>query len=132
MTSCFLLLYFIQAVPSAEYEDDDCKIITDRTVFDHIREKAKDFPSLAKSRVTCSPSSETLSLIKKRTRERQLVMDSLTEVSHETNKMGDSRLKNGVLSSAQPIVAESCKSASDTDLNLDIFLENDTGGRAFS
>lgn len=127
MTSFFLLLYFSQAVPSAEYEDDDCKIITGKTVFDHIREKAKDFPSLAKSRVTCSPSSETLSLIKKRTRERQLVMDSLTEVSHETNKMGDSRLKNGVLSSAQPIVAESCKNASDTDLNLDIFLENDTG-----
>jgi hypothetical protein len=111
-------------VPDVEDEDDDCKIITERTVFDHIREKAKGLPALAMLRNPCSPSSETLSLIKKRTRERQLGLDSPT-VLEETNKSKVSR-QNVVLLSAE-LVPESCKLASDKDLILDISLADDTG-----
>ncbi|KAM7268083.1 hypothetical protein ACFE04_010249 [Oxalis oulophora] len=37
-------------------DDDDCRIITEQTVFDHIRKKAKNFPALTKSENTHSPS----------------------------------------------------------------------------
>ncbi|KAI3467038.1 hypothetical protein Pfo_023701, partial [Paulownia fortunei] len=54
--------------PVVETEDDDCKIITERTVFDHIRKKAKSLPGLPMSNDTCSPSLEAFTLIRKRTR----------------------------------------------------------------
>ncbi|KAL1352828.1 hypothetical protein AAHE18_06G196400 [Arachis hypogaea] len=39
-----------------EVEDDDCKIITERTVFDHIREKARNFSLLAAlDNIRCPP-----------------------------------------------------------------------------
>ncbi|XP_021824640.1 DExH-box ATP-dependent RNA helicase DExH17 isoform X1 [Prunus avium] len=57
---------------AAKAEDGECKIITQQTVFDHIREKAKNFPVLAASNVVCSPSSEPLVLTRKRAREKQL------------------------------------------------------------
>ncbi|KAI3784705.1 hypothetical protein L1987_43808 [Smallanthus sonchifolius] len=61
-------------------QDDDCKIITERTVFDHIREKAKSLPSLAAKPTTeYSPSEETLSLLRKRTRDRQLALSDTEE-----------------------------------------------------
>ncbi|GKC67574.1 hypothetical protein Tco_1100172 [Tanacetum coccineum] len=72
----------------AEINNDDCKIITERTVFDHIREKAKSLPSLAPKSTTEYPASEeTLSLIRKRTRERQLALNDNTE---SLNLTGDS------------------------------------------
>ncbi|KAM7512476.1 hypothetical protein LguiB_011351 [Lonicera macranthoides] len=64
--------------PAVE-DDDDCKIITERTVFDHIREKAKNLPILATSNNDCSPSLETINLIRKRNRERQHELDNLIE-----------------------------------------------------
>ncbi|KAM7509150.1 hypothetical protein LguiA_019603 [Lonicera macranthoides] len=64
--------------PAVE-DDDDCKIITERTVFDHIREKAKNLPILAASNNDCSPSLETINLIRKRNRERQHTLDKLIE-----------------------------------------------------
>ncbi|CAK9176144.1 unnamed protein product [Ilex paraguariensis] len=72
-----------EGMPAVDTEDDECKIITDRTVFDHIREKAKNLPVLAQSKNACSPSLETLTLIRKRTRERQLQLDDI-EVLDET------------------------------------------------
>ncbi|MFS7970512.1 putative DNA helicase [Helianthus anomalus] len=61
-------------------DDDDCKIVTERTVFDHIREKAKSLPSLAaKPTAEYPPSEETLSLIRKRTRDRQLAINDTEE-----------------------------------------------------
>nr|KAJ0212747.1 hypothetical protein LSAT_V11C400227260 [Lactuca sativa] len=63
-------------------DDDDCKIINERTVFDHIREKAKSLPSFTTTPTTeCPPSLETLSLIRKRTRERHLALDDPSEFS---------------------------------------------------
>ncbi|KAI3768772.1 hypothetical protein L2E82_19605 [Cichorium intybus] len=63
-------------------DDDDCKIINERTIFDHIREKAKSLPSFTPTPTTeYPPSLETLSLIRKRTRERQLALDDTLEIS---------------------------------------------------
>ncbi|KAL2500073.1 ATP-dependent DNA helicase MER3-like protein [Abeliophyllum distichum] len=70
-------------IPAVEIEDQDCKILTDRTVFDHLREKAKNLPILPVSNDTCSPSLETLTLIRKRTREKHLELDSGIEFLEE-------------------------------------------------
>ncbi|KAI8019780.1 DExH-box ATP-dependent RNA helicase DExH17 [Camellia lanceoleosa] len=80
--------------PSFETEDSECKIINQRTVFDHIREKAKSFPNLAASPNACPPSSETLLLIRKRTHEKHLEHNNAIEVLEETegNKIPRSNL----------------------------------------
>ncbi|XAR51890.1 DNA helicase [Bertholletia excelsa] len=77
---------------SVEAEDIDCRIISERTVFDHIRDKAKCFPALAASNNAGSSPSETLLLIRKRTREKQLerAVDDLDE--SERNKIPCSRV----------------------------------------
>ncbi|XP_047315247.1 DExH-box ATP-dependent RNA helicase DExH17 isoform X2 [Impatiens glandulifera] len=53
-----------------ESEDDDCKIITEREIFDHIREKAKKFPVVPNSNTDQAivPISEALILLGKRSR----------------------------------------------------------------
>ncbi|XP_059639958.1 DExH-box ATP-dependent RNA helicase DExH17 isoform X2 [Cornus florida] len=75
-----------EGAPTVETEDDDCKIITERTVFEHIREKAKTFPLLAASNNLSSPSSEALVLIRKRSREKQLELDNTIEVFEVTER----------------------------------------------
>lgn len=52
-------------------------------MFDHIREKAKNFPVLAPSNVVRSPSSEPLILTRKRAREKQLEPYNEVEVLEE-------------------------------------------------
>ncbi|KAG7033104.1 DExH-box ATP-dependent RNA helicase DExH17, partial [Cucurbita argyrosperma subsp. argyrosperma] len=53
---------FEDAEPAAGNDEDECKIITERTVFDHIRKKAKSFPVLAASKNSAySPAPETYS-----------------------------------------------------------------------
>lgn len=53
------------ADPATGNDEDECKIITERTVFDHIREKAKNFPMLAASKNNAhSPAAVTYSLTK--------------------------------------------------------------------
>ncbi|KAI4306649.1 hypothetical protein L6164_029909 [Bauhinia variegata] len=54
-----------------EFEDDECKIITEKTVFDHIREKAKNFSIPSASNCTHSPSPEVLLLTRKHAREKR-------------------------------------------------------------
>ncbi|GFY83126.1 DNA helicase ROCK-N-ROLLERS [Actinidia rufa] len=73
-----------EAEPSIETGDSDCKIITPTTVFDHIREKAKSFPSLAASGNAGSPPSEALLFIRKRTRETRHEHNNAIEVSEQT------------------------------------------------
>ncbi|KAL9148882.1 hypothetical protein ABFS82_12G072800 [Erythranthe guttata] len=58
-------------------DDDDCRIITERTVFDHIRKKSKTLPVLPTSKDTHSPSLEDFTLIRQRTRERHLELDNM-------------------------------------------------------
>ncbi|GKF56143.1 hypothetical protein Tco_0166483, partial [Tanacetum coccineum] len=66
--------------PLVEINNDVCKIITERTVFYHVREKAKSLPSLApKSTTEYLEYEETLNLIRKRTHERQLALNDNTE-----------------------------------------------------
>ncbi|KAK7825009.1 dexh-box atp-dependent rna helicase dexh17 [Quercus suber] len=72
--------------PDVEDKEDDCKIITEKTVFDHIREKSKSFPILAASSSACSPLSETLIFRRKCTREKQLELQSEVEVLEETDR----------------------------------------------
>ncbi|GJY91869.1 hypothetical protein Tco_0507651, partial [Tanacetum coccineum] len=69
--------------PLVEINNDVCKIITERTVFYHIREKAKSFPSLApKSTTEYLEYEETLNLIRKHAKsnilqkENVLIIDS--------------------------------------------------------
>ncbi|GMY13327.1 DExH-box ATP-dependent RNA helicase DExH17 isoform X5 [Fagus crenata] len=73
--------------PAVEVKEDECRIITEKTVFDHIREKSKNFPILASSSMSCtSPSSEALIFTRKRTREKQLELYSEAEVLEETDR----------------------------------------------
>ncbi|GJV25270.1 hypothetical protein Tco_1377965, partial [Tanacetum coccineum] len=66
--------------PLVEINNNVCKIITERTVFYHIREKAKSLPSLApKSTTEYLEYEETLNLIRKRTHERQLALNDNPE-----------------------------------------------------
>lgn len=67
-------------------DEDDCKIITERSVFEHIRQKAKSLPSLAaKPNTDYPPSEETLSLIRKRTRDRQLALNDAEDLLNLTD-----------------------------------------------
>ncbi|XP_076925278.1 ATP-dependent DNA helicase homolog MER3-like, partial [Bidens hawaiensis] len=60
--------------------DDDCRIVTERTVFDYIREKAKSLPTVAANpSIEYPPSKETLNLIRKRTRDKQIALDDTEE-----------------------------------------------------
>lgn len=69
-----------------ELQEDECKIITEQTVFDHIREKAKKFPVLAASSNARSPSSEALPLTRKRTLGQLLELHREVEVLEETGR----------------------------------------------
>ncbi|KAL4383547.1 hypothetical protein GQ457_15G023510 [Hibiscus cannabinus] len=67
-------------------EKDDCKIITEQSIFDHIREKAKNFPLLTPSKHVYSSSSGGLILSRKRSSDRgrseirqQILLDPLPE-----------------------------------------------------
>nr|GFA94669.1 DExH-box ATP-dependent RNA helicase DExH17 isoform X1 [Tanacetum cinerariifolium] len=97
--------------PLVEINNDHCKIFTERTVFDHIREKAKSLPSLAPKSTTEYLESdetliliinETLSLIRKRTRERQLALNDNTEslnLTDDSNPCEESIEPDGTTSS---------------------------------
>ncbi|KAK2661719.1 hypothetical protein Ddye_000293 [Dipteronia dyeriana] len=56
--------------PTEIDDDDDCKIVTEQTVFEHIHEKSKRFPNLAASKNVQLPSSESLILKRKRPPEK--------------------------------------------------------------
>ncbi|XVF14070.1 hypothetical protein REPUB_Repub09cG0025100 [Reevesia pubescens] len=57
--------------PAAGVEKDDCKIITEQSIFDHIREKAKNFPLLIPSNNAYPPTSGGLILSRKRSRDQE-------------------------------------------------------------
>ncbi|CAH9124658.1 unnamed protein product [Cuscuta epithymum] len=62
-------------------EDDECKIISEKNIFDHIREKAKNLPAPV---ILGDTALETnLALIRKRTRERLISIDAPIEVLDE-------------------------------------------------
>ncbi|PPD82339.1 hypothetical protein GOBAR_DD20727 [Gossypium barbadense] len=75
---------------AAGIENDDCKIITEQSIFDHIREKAKNFPLLTPNNAY-SPSSGGLILTRKRSSDQEkskirqhILLDPLPEsTGHE-------------------------------------------------
>lgn len=94
-----------EGAPAVNTEDDECKIITGKTVFDHIREKAKNFPVLELSSDSRSPSLETLTLIRKRTREKQLELDTPIEILEDKSASKDS-LQTLVIPSGESVDLE--------------------------
>lgn len=78
ITSCYLFAYSRSISTSdtvgesaSGTEKDDCKIITGQSIFDHIREKAKNFPLLTPSIKAYPPTSGGLILTRKSTREQE-------------------------------------------------------------
>ncbi|XP_021732462.1 DExH-box ATP-dependent RNA helicase DExH17-like [Chenopodium quinoa] len=63
--------------------EDDCKIISGSTIFDHIRKKAKDFPAIKKSSAINFPMSETSTLPTKSVCVEQHVSPGMIEFSDE-------------------------------------------------
>ncbi|KAJ0054741.1 hypothetical protein Pint_02771 [Pistacia integerrima] len=70
---------------AGETEDDDCKIISEETIFKHIRDKAKNFPVLTTSKDAHSTSTKPpLILSRKRSREKHLELSDVLDVPEET------------------------------------------------
>ncbi|KAH9790843.1 DExH-box ATP-dependent RNA helicase DExH17 [Citrus sinensis] len=69
---------------AAGVEDDDCKVITEKKVFQHIREKARNFPISTASNNAHSASSEPLILTRKRFYEQRLQLHDELDVPEET------------------------------------------------
>ncbi|KAG5624417.1 hypothetical protein H5410_009635 [Solanum commersonii] len=103
-----------EVVLAAAVEDDECRIINENTIFDHIREKAKHLPALTSLKGTCLPSLETLNLIRKRTREKQLLVENAVGVSEEVRRT-KVPCHNMVIQSAQYIDLEENRPFSNTD-----------------
>ncbi|KAF8408273.1 hypothetical protein HHK36_007422 [Tetracentron sinense] len=75
-----------EGIPAIDTEENGYEVITEQTVFDHIRKKAKNFPVLAPSKATDSSSSEALISTRKRTRENHLELQRVIEASEETER----------------------------------------------
>lgn len=103
-----------EVVLAAAVEDDECRIINENTIFDHIREKAKHLPALTSLKGTCLPSLETLNLIRKRTREKQLLVENAVGVSEEVRRT-KVPYHNMVIQSAQYIDLEENRPFSNKD-----------------
>ncbi|XP_073288785.1 DExH-box ATP-dependent RNA helicase DExH17 isoform X2 [Primulina huaijiensis] len=85
-----------------ENGDADCKIINERTVFDHIRKKAKKLPPLPVPNDACSPSLETFAFIRKRTREQHMELDNDVEFVD----MRDDKFPTGTVLIQSPELSE--------------------------
>ncbi|KAL9454808.1 hypothetical protein AB3S75_010249 [Citrus x aurantiifolia] len=69
---------------AAGVEDDDCRVITEKKVFQHIREKARNFPISTASNNAHSASSEPLILTRKHFYEQRLQLHDELDVPEET------------------------------------------------
>lgn len=65
---------------ATENEKDGSKIITEQTIFDHIREKAKNFSLLSIPSATCSPPPKALIPTRKRPCGSDSELDALPEI----------------------------------------------------
>lgn len=57
-------MFFAEKEPYVTMEEDDCVILNEHTVFDHIRQKAKCFPSLIALNPTSPATLKRKSLMK--------------------------------------------------------------------
>lgn len=79
-----VLRFVLRCVPEGSDDksaDDDCKIISGHTIFDHIRKKAKDFPVVAKSSAVHFPTAQSSDLPNKRLCEEQHGSSGIAESS---------------------------------------------------
>lgn len=86
----------VEGAHALEVEEDKCKIITEKTIFDHIREKAKNFSLLsAFDNIRC-PSLEVLlsrnHALEKRPNHRHEVVVLDDEDRHEVPRPNDVNL----------------------------------------
>lgn len=65
---------------AVEINTDSCKILSEQEIFDHIREKAKNFPLFPPSGTSCSLLTEAIVFKKKLPRQKDLELDVI-EVS---------------------------------------------------
>ncbi|XP_038703510.1 DExH-box ATP-dependent RNA helicase DExH17 [Tripterygium wilfordii] len=89
---------------SPEVENDDCVTVTEQTVFDHIREKAKKFPVLTTANNACSPSPKAFLLTMKRPYDKHLELhDELNDLDGDGGRFLQQAVNN---SSSETIEAE--------------------------
>ncbi|XP_075106638.1 LOW QUALITY PROTEIN: ATP-dependent DNA helicase homolog MER3-like [Nicotiana tabacum] len=126
-----------EVVPAAVVEDDECRIIDKKTIFDHIREKGKSLPAFTPLKGTCSPSLETLKHIIKRTREEQLLVKNAVGVPEEVTRTKVPR-RSMVIQSAEYIDLEENRPFYNKDQRPDshhvsnaIYLASETGELSF-
>ncbi|WCJ21015.1 hypothetical protein M5689_003208 [Euphorbia peplus] len=65
---------------AVEINEDSCRILSEQEIFDHIREKAKNFPLFPPSRSACSPLTEAIVFKKRHSHDRNHELDVI-EVS---------------------------------------------------
>ncbi|KAK4846686.1 hypothetical protein QYF36_020841 [Acer negundo] len=109
--------------PASEIDDDDdCKIITEQTIFEHIHEKAKRFPILAASKNVQLPSSESFFLKRKRPPEKfpELRDEDVLEETEVNNFPQVSLLS--------PFSESKELEPKEVDFNNYNFVDDDTGG----
>ncbi|ESQ32691.1 hypothetical protein EUTSA_v10003551mg [Eutrema salsugineum] len=97
--------------PYVTMEEDDCVIINEHTVFDHIREKAKCFPSLATLNQT-SPASGKSTLKRKSLLENSPELDPLFQYN---SVLGSPTNTKKIKQSAQKITSPSYASLADNN-----------------
>ncbi|XP_052485594.1 DExH-box ATP-dependent RNA helicase DExH17 isoform X2 [Gossypium raimondii] len=103
---------------AAGIENDDCKIITEQSIFDHIREKAKNFPLLTPNNAY-SPSSGGLILTRKRSSDQEkskirqhILLDPLPESTGHEQVAND---HNNYLTGKHHVIAGSSVTINITD-----------------
>ncbi|KAI9176307.1 hypothetical protein LWI28_001085 [Acer negundo] len=109
--------------PASEIDDDDdCKIITEQTIFEHIHEKAKRFPILAASKNVQLPSSGSFFLKRKRPPEKfpELRDEDVLEETEVNNFPQVSLLS--------PFSESKELEPKEVDFNNYNFVDDDTGG----
>ncbi|KAL5793217.1 hypothetical protein ACOSP7_001811 [Xanthoceras sorbifolium] len=108
--------------PASEVENDDCKIITEQTIFEHIHEKAKTFPVLTASKNIRLPSSEPLFLKRKHPPEKFLELRD-EDVSDETEG-----IKFPQVSLLSPFAESREAEPKEYDFNNYNLADDETGG----
>ena len=98
----------VEDEPVLQVNEDKHKSLTEKEIFDHIREKAKSFPDLTAPNIAYSPSTETLNLIRKHTRENELDFPSDDiEILGEIDRIISARFTS-VKPTTEPGGAEQC------------------------
>lgn len=108
----------MEGEPALEVEEDECKIINEKTVFDHIREKAKNFSLLSPYDNIRSPSPEVLLLTRKHAREKRCGLH------HEVIVLDDETDRLNILSPAKVNSPAELRKADHYDSNLHLALED--------